>query len=303
MGKNKRRNKWAAQPRRQQNPLAQPQQQFAAPRKCREYWQNNLTEEERKIFSSPMAVIQHAGVSERLGSILAAFYRLHSVQSLLFAEVQNIVEDWGLFVKGVQPAINSLLQSEDKFYDVMRKLVNTDRDGARENYAHDVDALFDRITRWEGIPKTWEPGDSLRLDGGGRISDVVRSVRGGTLNLKEQDMEPEPLAEATVMYAIAEMDEQEESTIIRQDIARKGTAASMMNRLARKNRDKMYVLFEQREQKQTACHMTPLKVAQMPPGDEAELVEIDIRPKQKKEQKKEPKQKEQEGGKPKEKTE
>lgn len=287
MGKNKRRNKWAAQPRKQQNPLAQQQQQFAAPRKCREYWQNKLTEEERKIFSTPMAVVQHAGVSERLGSLLAAFYRLHSVQSLLFGEVQNIVEDWGLLLKGVQPAINGLLQSEDKFFDVMRKLVNTDRDGARENYTHDVDALFDRITRWEGIPKTWEPGDSPMLDGSGRIGDVVRSVRGGTLNLREQDMEPEPLEEATVMYAIAEMNEQEESTIIRQDIARKGLAAAQMNRLARKNRDRMYVLFEQREQKQTACHMTPVKVAQMPPGDEAELVEIDIRPKQKGEKPKE----------------
>ena len=281
MGKNKKRNKWNNQPRKQQNPLAQAQQ-MVAPRTCRDYWANELTEEEQQIFNTPMAVAQHAGVVQRLGYLTATFYHLHSVRNLIFGEMQNIVEDWGLLIKGVQPVINSLQQSEDKFFKVMHDLVETQSKGIKETYLQDVDALFDRIYRWEGIPKAWKPGDDQKLEGRARMDDIIGSLKEGTLKLKEQDMEPEPIAEASTLYAIAEMNEGETSTIVKQDIAKKGLAAIQANKLARKNINKMYILFEQRQQAQMTCHMTPFKAVQMPAGDKAELVEIDIKPKGKK---------------------
>ena len=154
MGKNKKRNRWNSQPRKQENPLAQ-QQKMVAPKAVRDYWANNLTPDEQQIFNTPIAVAQQAGVMQRLGYLTAAFLHIHSVQSLLFGEMQNIVENWGLLIKGVQPVINSLLNSEDKFFNVMHDLVKNQSTGIKETYTKDVDALFDRITRWEGIPKVW----------------------------------------------------------------------------------------------------------------------------------------------------
>ena len=122
MGKNKKRNRWNSQPRKQENPLAQ-QQKMVAPKAVRDYWANNLTPDEQQIFNTPIAVAQQAGVMKRLGYLTAAFLHIHSVQSLLFGEMQNIVEDWGLLIKGVQPVINSLLNSEDQFFNVMHDLV------------------------------------------------------------------------------------------------------------------------------------------------------------------------------------
>ena len=281
MGKNKKRNKWNYQPRKQQNPLAQ-NQQMVAPRKVRDYWTNELTEEEQQIFNTPIAVAQHAGVVQRLGYLTATFYHLHSVQNIIFGEMQNIVEDWGLLIKGVQPVINSLQQSEDKFFKVMHDLVETHSKGIKDTYLQDVDALFDRIYRWEGIPKAWKPGDEQKLEGRERMDDIIGSLKDGTLKLKEQDMEPEPIGEASTLYAIAEMNEDETSTIVKQDITKKGLAAIQANKLARKNTNKMYVLFEQTQQAKMTCHMTPFKAVQMPAGDKAELVEIDIKPKGKK---------------------
>ncbi len=279
MGKNKKRNKWkTSQPRKQQNPLAQAQQ-MVAPRTCRDYWANELTKEEQQIFNTPIAVAQHAGVVQRLGYLTATFYHLHSVESLIFGEMQNIVEDWGLLIKGVQPVVNSLQISEEKFFKVMYDLVQNQSQGIKETYTQDVDALYDRITRWEGIPKTWKPGDDQKLEGRSRMDDIIGSLKSGTLKLKEQDMEPEPISEASTLYAIAEMNEDETSTIVKQDIAKKGLAVIQANKLARKNINKMYVLFEQRQQAQKTCHMTPIKAVQMPAGDKAELVEINITPK------------------------
>ena len=87
------------------------------------------------------------------------------------------------------------------------------------------------------------------------------------------------MSEASTLYAIAEMNEDETSTIVKQDIAKKGLAVIQANKMARKNINKMYVLFEQRQQAQKTCHMTPIKAVQMPAGDKAELVEINITPK------------------------
>lgn len=141
----------------------------------------------------------------------------------------------------------------------------------------DVDALFDRITRWEGIPKVWKPGDEQKLEGRARMDDIIGSLKQGVLKLKEQDMEPEPKEEARIFYAIAEMNEDETSTIIQQDIANKGMAAIKARNLAKKNPDKMYILFEQRMQVQETCHMTPFKAVQKP-ADQDEVVNVKIEP-------------------------
>lgn len=130
MGKNKKRNRWNSQPRKQENPLAQ-QQKMVAPKAVRDYWANNLTPDEQELFNTPIAVAQQAGVMQRLGYLTAAYLHIHSVQSLLFGEMQNIVEDWGLLIKGVQPVINSLLNSEDKFFNVMHDLVKTRAQASR----------------------------------------------------------------------------------------------------------------------------------------------------------------------------
>ena len=66
MGKNKKRNRWNSQPRKQENPLSQ-QQKMVAPKAVRDYWANNLTPYEQEIFNTPIAVAQHAGVMKRLG--------------------------------------------------------------------------------------------------------------------------------------------------------------------------------------------------------------------------------------------
>ena len=140
MGKNKKRNRWNSQPRKQENPLAQ-QQKMVAPKAVRDYWANSLTPDEQELFNTPIAVAQQAGVMQRLGYLTAAFLHIHSVQSLLFGEMQNIVEDWGLLIKGVQPVINSLLNSEDKFFNVMHDLVKNQR------HRHQGDPGRGRIVR------------------------------------------------------------------------------------------------------------------------------------------------------------
>lgn len=280
MGRKKKRNKWSAQPRKQQNPLAQQPQQLVAPKAVRDYWNNEMTAEERELINTPIGVAQHAGIVRRLGFITATFYHLHSVQSLLFAEMENIIEKWGLYMKGVQPAINSLQKSEDSFFNVMHDLVQNHSEGIEETYAQDVDALYDRITRWEGIPKVWKPGDEQKLEGKAIMEDIIGSLKKGVLRIQEQFMEPEPKGEARTLYAIAEMGEDETSKIIKQDIAKKGIAAIQANKLARKNTDKMFILYEQVMQVQETCHMTPFKAVQKP-ANQNELVEIDIKPKKK----------------------
>lgn len=277
MGKNKKRNKKNVPATTKQPPMVQ-LQQFHAPKAVREYWNNKMTPEEREVFRTTIDVARHAGIDQRIGYLLATFYHIHSVQSLIFGQMQNLIENWGLLLKGVQPVINSLQNSSDKFFRTMQGLIKNSQ-GIQETYYQDVDALYDRVTRWEGIPKKWEPGDEQKLEGMGRMQDILCNMKNGTLKLKEQDMDPEPKEEARLLYAIAEMQDDEQSLIIKQDIAKKGLAAIRVNQLAKKNPTKMYVLYEQRMQIQETCRMTPIKAVQKP--EQGELIEIDIKPKTK----------------------
>lgn len=283
MGKNKKHNKWNNQPRKQSTPTVIDPTRLMASKTAYGYWLNNLTEEERQNIKTPIAVAQRAGVVNRLGYLTATFYHLHSVQSLIFGEMQNIVEDWGLLMKGVQPVINSLQNSEDKFFNTMRDLVERNCEGIKETYMEDVDALFDRITRWEGIPKSWKPGDPQKLEGQARMDDIIGSIKNGMLKMREQNLEPEPKEEARIFYTVGEMTENEMSAVVKQDITKKGLAVITAKRLAKKNPGKMFVVFEQRMQLQDTCHMKPFKAVQMPEYSkdttkQSELVEIDITP-------------------------
>lgn len=73
MGKNKKRNKWNNQPRKQQNPLAQTQQ-MVAPRTVRNYWANELTEQDtdcrthHAVAAVTLTRASTPGCAERQGS-------------------------------------------------------------------------------------------------------------------------------------------------------------------------------------------------------------------------------------------
>lgn len=281
MGKNKKRNRWSNQPRKQQIVPESTYTTLSAPRVCKNYWATALTDEERQIYNSPIAVAQHAGVFQRLSLLITTFYKVHSVQSLLFGEMQSIVENWGVMIKGIQPTINSLQNSEDKFIDVMHDLIKHygKSDYSTKVYAQDVDALFTRIMIWMGISKEWKPG--LQEEEENMMeNEIANSLKDGTLRLKGcNTMEPEPKSEARILYTIAEMNaDGDTGTIIKQDITKKGLATIQANKLAKKNTGKMYIIYEQRMQVLDTCHMTPFKAVQMPAGDNAELVEIDIIP-------------------------
>lgn len=279
MGKSRKHNKWNNQPRKQGNPLAIPQP-LTAPVAVREYYKTRMSEEEQKRITTTLGVAEHAGVDKRIGYLLGTFYHIHGVQSLIWAEMSNLIDKWGLLIKGVQSTINSLQLSEDNFFKVMRGILK--KDTAWNNstsYAEDVDALFDRVTRWEGLPKQWKPGDGQRLEGRARIDDTVASLKSGILKLKEQDLEPEPKEDSKIQYAIAEMNEDETSTIIKQDITKKGLATIQANSLAKKNPNKLYIIFEQRTQVVETCRMTPLKAIQKRAdqdhqGEDTTIIEI-----------------------------
>lgn len=276
MGKNKRRagRKVQAQMRQQPVTAAMPHR-LPAPATVREYY-NSMSAEEQKEAHTVIDVARHAGVVTRLENLLKVFFLAHNVQSLLWGEMEKLTDTWGLTaVKGVRPAINSLQRSEDVFFRTISSLFM----GGVPPYASSVDNLYDRVMRWAALPKAWKPGDCQRLEGEAMVEDIAASLKDGRLQLKEQDLKPEPKGECRTLYAIAEGDGSEGATVVRHDIVNKGLAVAQAKSMARKSPDRIFVAYEQRTQLVETCHMTPFKAVRQPVETGSDMVVVDVRPK------------------------
>lgn len=130
-----------------------------------------LPEEERAKLQmgTTIDVATHAGATERLGLLIQTFYHIHSVQTLLQADIEIMLDNWGLWLKGFRPALTNLQQADDKFIRTMTELFNRGKsEGEKaandEYYTRDVDSLFKKLMRWEAIPTTWKPGEAQKTN-------------------------------------------------------------------------------------------------------------------------------------------
>ena len=274
-----KKNKKRYQPARHQQ-LVQPQQAtLALPAKAKEYLQS-LPDEIKQSWkpTSLLEVAQMAEVDKRIGLLLSAYYHIHAVQGFLTGEISNWLDGFGLWIKGVRPAMNDVERAEDRFYEAMRTIIDPNKGATHKDYLRDVDSLFEKLMHWEGIPKNWQIGDPLHVkkpserpkeDGKLVVDDGREEKVVGTVTL-----EPE-VKEIRHAYCISRLNEDETADIVKADIKNFGLAAAAANRLAKKDAGRMYVVYEQTIQTQEVATIKPVKGTQMP-KDGGALVEFRI---------------------------
>lgn len=112
-----------------------------------------------------MDIAIKAGAADRISELLSFFYVIKGTQSMLTAEIETLMDDFGLWIKGVRPAMNDVLKSEDKFFNTMRECLDRGDDpkGCHEQYMRDFDSFFDKAMHWMRLPKQWHPGEPTKL--------------------------------------------------------------------------------------------------------------------------------------------
>lgn len=239
----------------------------------------------KPVTKSVMEVAEETGVKQRLGYLLTTIYHIQSVQTLINGEVSNLMDNFGLNIKGLQAAMQAVEQAEDKFFETFSRIMVGCLDGTREDYWHDVDSLYGKIMRWEGLPAHWEIGQDQKLP---KLTEQPEEegkllINGAyeQLKLDTTTLPPEAKGEPTVLYCVSKLDERNGTAeILKDNIKNKGLAAVTANRYAKANAGNIYVVYEKQTQMQEKVTLRPIKAAARPTQDSQpaneNMVEIDI---------------------------
>jgi hypothetical protein len=243
----------------------------------------------RRLVGTPMAQIKRSvleeaarrGVDKRIGLLIAAAYHIHTIQSMLYGEASNLMEEFGLCIRDMKRAINGIMTADDTFYGVMRGMLKGETDS---EFMHDVDSLFGKFMRWERLPMKWQPGDEQHLpqlseepqkEGTIVVEDGTESFRVGTVTMKGERTEKTK----NPKYCVSRLNADETAEVVADNINGKGIACIKANRLAKSDPGNIYVIYEKREFEVEESIIRPIKAAAVTVGNEK--VEIDIEDKEK----------------------
>lgn len=219
---------------------------------------SSLPEEERSQLKNNLDIANKAQATERIGSLVQTFYHIHSIQSLIQADIEILLDNWALWLKGFRPAMTSLQQAEDKFYRTMREIFGKDaNDVTDEYYMRDVDSLYKKLMRWEALPVTWKPGDALKtnlIKAGEEkgqdetlvIEDKYEWYRIGSIDTNA--IPNDYRSNIPEVYTVGEMGDDETVKMSKKAYRSLSTAKGVATKYANEKRGKAFVIYKRTNQ-------------------------------------------------------
>lgn len=213
-----------------------------------------------------MDIADKAGVPDRISTLISSFYIFCGVQNMLSGEIESLMDDFGLWIKGIRPALNHLIQAQEEFYKAMNYHLDNgdDVEGAHQQYMRDFDSFYDKAMRWMRIPKQWHPGEEPKLP---EITekDRAKAVKKGKLivdtgweemKIGTVEMEPETKKEWTT-YCISKLYRDETGEVIKSKIPTLTGAKRIAMKLQRENPKETYVIYECHNRLQATATLVP----------------------------------------------
>lgn len=223
-----------------------------------------LPEEERAKLQmgTTLEVAEHAGANQRISFLVSAFYHIHSIQALLQADIEILMDNWGLWLKGVRPAMTNVQQSSDKFIRIMSEIFSVGRDKEekekdRNYYAQDIDSLYKKFMRWEALPITWEPGQEQRTnfiksgEEKGKdetlvIDNDIEWVRIGAIDVPA--IQKDYRADLPEVYCVGEMMDDETVQMGKKPYRTISTARGVASKYAAAEPGKVFIIYKRTNQ-------------------------------------------------------
>ena len=212
-----------------------------------------LTEHQEEEWrpKTNIEIAEKAGAVERISSLLSAYHIIHAVGTMMTSEVEDLVKNYGLLVKGVQPAINTLNRAEEAYGSVMWRTIRHGEAGneADREYMRDFDSLYAKIYCWFRIPQKWEAGEDARLP---LVSEERRKMAKaeGCLYIdtghEMMKVHPSELSEvkgAKTDYSIARLQKDETGIVVNDHIKTERGAERIARRLIRENPEETFVVY------------------------------------------------------------
>lgn len=217
-----------------------------APTKVMKEYLATLPEDVRAelYLQTNLDVAIHSGAEKRIGYLCAAYYHLYSIMSLISTDMGILFDDWGIWLKGLKPAMTNVEQAGIKLIRTFHDLMG----GAPDRYyAMDVDSLTKKFFRWEGIPDTWAPGQPLRID---TVQDKTGKDETLVIDNDNEYYRITPIDDDAnvpgTCWRVAKMLDDERAEMIKRIYKSEGAAKTAAAKLAKANPGTTYIIYEQR---------------------------------------------------------
>lgn len=243
-------------------------QNIQLPRGSRQFLQNYYKQHPDDNWrpNTNMDIAVKAGAADRITTLMSSWYVLHGVQNMMTSEIESLMDDFGLWIKGIRPAMNHVLQAEDEFFNTMHRCLDEgdDPEGAHQQYMRDFDSFYDKAMHWMRIPKQWHPGEDVRLP---EVTekDRKKAAKNGKLivdtgweemKIGTVEMEPETKKEWTT-YCISKLYRDETGEVIKSKIPTLTGAKRIAMKLQRENPKETYVIYECHNRLQATATLVP----------------------------------------------
>lgn len=234
-----------------------------------------LSEDEKKELKSNYDIALKAGAAERIGLLVQTFYHIHTIQTFLQGDIEILLDNWGLWLKGFRPALTNLQQAEDKFYRIMREMFNHGGgDVTDEYYMRDVDSLFKKLMRWEALPMTWDVGQPQKTNlikageekGGDEtlvIEDKYEWCRIGAIDVEA--IPNDYRSDIHEVYDVGKMMDNESVEMSRKPCRSLSAARGVATKYAKAERGKTFIIYK----RVNYWHYIPVEYKSM--ADESEV--------------------------------
>lgn len=230
-------------------------------------------EEADKLMQSgtTLDVARHSGVDQRIGYLLSAYHHITSIQTLLQADIEILLDNWNLYLKGIKPALLSVQQCNDKFFRAMNALFGDDKEEARKRgdyYMRDVDSLYKKFLRWEGLPVTWKPGQDQRTNmvkAGEEAKEETLIIENDYEWVKIGAIDTPDKENQNEVYCVGEMMDNESVEMSRKPCRSLSAARGVATKYAKAERGKTFIIYK----RVNYWHYIPVEYKSM--ADEPEL--------------------------------
>lgn len=222
-------------------------------------------------LGTTLDVARHSGADKRIGYLLSAYHHITSIQNLLQADIEIMLDDWNLFLKGIRPALTSVQQCNDKFFRAMVGLFGKDEEEAKkrdEYYRRDVDSLFAKFMRWEGLPVTWKPGQEQRTNmvkAGEEAKEETLIIENDYEWVKIGAIDTPDKENQNEVYCVGEMMDNESVEMSRKPCRSLSAARGVATKYAKAERGKTFIIYK----RVNYWHYIPVEYKSM--ADEPEL--------------------------------
>lgn len=216
---------------------------------------------------SNLEIADKAGVIERISSLLSSFHILSSVGRMMSSEIEDLMKNYGLIIKGVQPAITALNTASTNYSNIMWNTISRGDEGkeADREYMRDFGSLYPKLYHWFRIPQEWEPGKPARIPLASEEKKTKAKTKGdlyvdtGRELIRMHSAELSEVKSEKTDYSIARIMEDETSLVVKDHVKTLTGAERVAKQLLKENPKEAFIIYQTEHRSVQEVNAIPVK--------------------------------------------